>query len=53
VIALGAHDDAPQILACAEVGVAGYVLREAGVGELVEVLREIERGELRCTRSRR
>jgi len=48
-VALGLRDDAPQILACAELGVSSYVLRDAGVDELVDVLRATERGEVRCS----
>jgi DNA-binding NarL/FixJ family response regulator len=49
IVAVGVLDDAPQIIACAERGVAGYALREAGIDELVAVLRAAERGEAVCT----
>jgi two-component system nitrate/nitrite response regulator NarL len=48
IVALGVRDDAPQIVACAELGVAGYVLRDATVEELVQVLWDTARGEARC-----
>jgi DNA-binding NarL/FixJ family response regulator len=49
IIAVGLNDDAPQIVACAEFGVASYVLRDASVDELVDALWASQRGETKCT----
>jgi DNA-binding NarL/FixJ family response regulator len=45
VVALGVPDDGPEIVACAEAGVSGYVSREASLAELAEALRSALRGE--------
>jgi DNA-binding NarL/FixJ family response regulator len=49
ILAMGLNDDAPQIVACAELGVSGYVLRDASVDELVDALWASQRGETKCT----
>jgi two-component system nitrate/nitrite response regulator NarL len=49
VIAFGVRDDPSEIIACAEVGVAGYVTSDAGADDLVAVLAAVERGESSCT----
>jgi DNA-binding NarL/FixJ family response regulator len=43
-----AAEDEDEVLACAEVGVAGYVARSASVEELVAVLRSAALGEVCC-----
>jgi DNA-binding NarL/FixJ family response regulator len=45
VVALGVPDSEPHVLACAELGIAGYVPREGGVDELVTVVRRVAGGE--------
>jgi two-component system, NarL family, nitrate/nitrite response regulator NarL len=37
-----------DVIACAEAGVAGYVSRSASAEELVDTVRSVARGELRC-----
>jgi two-component system, NarL family, nitrate/nitrite response regulator NarL len=45
VVALGIVEDSPEIVACAEAGVGGYVTREASLAEVGEALRSAVRGE--------
>jgi len=49
VVALGVPEIEQEVLACAEAGIAGYVAREAGVGELVTAIESVGKGELLCT----
>jgi DNA-binding NarL/FixJ family response regulator len=49
VVALGVDDDDSAILACAEVGVAGYVTREGSRKELSATILAASRGELECS----
>lgn len=48
VVALGVADTS-DVLACAEVGAAAYVLRESSVDELVATITGAAREELRCS----
>lgn len=45
VVALGVPEDSPQVVACAQAGISGYVSREASLAELGDVLRRTVRGE--------
>jgi len=49
VVALGIRESEQDLIACAEVGVAGYVPRAASVQDLVTVLEGVGRGELFCS----
>lgn len=49
VVALGVKEDGPDVVACAEAGVSGYVSREASFDELAEALRAAVRGEAPCS----
>ena len=49
VVALGAPEDAPTVVACAEAGVHGYASRDATLEELADVLRAAMRGEAVCS----
>jgi len=49
VVALGVADDAPELVACAEAGICGYVSREASMAELADALRSVLRGEAACS----
>ncbi len=49
VIGLAVPDREPEILACAEAGVSGFVPRDATLDHLVETLRSAIGGELRCS----
>ena len=48
-VALAAPESDAQIVACAEVGISGYVPREATLEQLVETLRAVRRGEAVCS----
>lgn len=49
VVALGVPEDGPEVVACAEVGVAGYVSRDASLEDLGEALRSAIKGEVACS----
>ena len=49
VIILGMPDVTDEIMACIEVGAAGYVLKEASFEYLVETIRSANRGESFCS----
>jgi len=49
VIILGMLDVTNEIMACIEVGAAGYVLKEASFDYLVETIRSANRGESFCS----
>jgi two-component system nitrate/nitrite response regulator NarL len=48
IVALGMHGE-DQVMACAEVGIAGYVDRDASLADLVATVRSVARGELLCS----
>jgi two-component system nitrate/nitrite response regulator NarL len=48
VVALGVPEDGPEVVACAEAGISGYVSREASLDDLAEALRCTLRGEAPC-----
>jgi two-component system, NarL family, nitrate/nitrite response regulator NarL len=45
VVALGVLEDGPEIVACAEAGISGYISREASLNEVGDALRSAVRGE--------
>ncbi len=45
VVALGVPEDGPEVVACAEAGICGYVSRDASLLELADALRIAIRGE--------
>jgi two-component system nitrate/nitrite response regulator NarL len=49
IVALAVPETEPHVLACAEVGVVGYVPREGSIDDLVSVVRLAARGEARCS----
>jgi two-component system nitrate/nitrite response regulator NarL len=49
VVALGAPDEGPEVVACAEAGITGYVPRDATLDDLAEALRCTMRGEASCS----
>ncbi len=49
VVALGVPDGAPEVVALAEAGIAGYVSREATLEDLGDALRAALRGEATCS----
>ena len=49
VVILGMVDLTDEIMACIEAGAAGYVLKEASFGHLVETIHSVQRGESFCS----
>ena len=49
VVALAVAESEQDVIACAEAGIAGYVLRDASLEELVATVQSAARGELRCS----
>lgn len=49
IVALGVLKRDGDVIACAEAGIAGYVFRDASLGELVASVESAARGELRCS----
>lgn len=45
VLALTAYDDDQYVLALLDAGAAGFMLKDAGAGELLEAVRAVSRGE--------
>jgi DNA-binding NarL/FixJ family response regulator len=51
VVALGLLDSEAEVLAAAESGASGFVLRDACLDELIDCLETVARGDLRCSPS--
>jgi DNA-binding NarL/FixJ family response regulator len=49
VVALGVREVEGEVIACAEAGVAGYLLRQQSLAELTQVVQSVARGETLCT----
>lgn len=49
VVAFGVSGSSGEIVACAEAGAKGYVTRDDGREELLDVLESVARGETRCS----
>lgn len=49
IVALGMHESETEIIACAEVGVAGYVPRGGSLSDAFEAVEAVARGEMRCS----
>jgi DNA-binding NarL/FixJ family response regulator len=49
IVALGMHESETEIIACAEVGIAGYVSRGGSLSDAFEAVHAVARGELRCS----
>jgi two-component system, NarL family, nitrate/nitrite response regulator NarL len=49
IVAFGVTGSSSEIVACAEAGAKGYVTRDNGREELLEVLDSVARGETRCS----
>lgn len=45
VVALGVPEEGPEVVACAEAGISGYISREASLSEVGDALRGALRGE--------
>lgn len=49
VVALGIADVDTEVIACAEAGLAGYVVRDDTIDRVVTVIEDVHRGELACS----
>ena len=49
LVAIGINDSDSDLLACAEMGIAGYVTRDSSVEELSEAIQSAANGELICS----
>jgi DNA-binding NarL/FixJ family response regulator len=49
VVAFGVVDDEREVIHCVEQGVSGFVSRDAGLDQLVEIIQSVARGEFSCT----
>jgi DNA-binding NarL/FixJ family response regulator len=49
IVALGMPEVEAEIIACAEVGIAGYVPRGGSLDDVFEAVHAVARGELRCS----
>lgn len=49
VLAFGVADEWEAVLACARAGAAGFVTRDGRIGELLDAVRRVHRGELICS----
>jgi len=51
IVALGIPEDGQSVVRCAEARASGYVPREATLADLVDCIKAVVRGELRCSPS--
>jgi two-component system, NarL family, nitrate/nitrite response regulator NarL len=49
VVALGISGDEDEVVACAEAGVSGYLLRSESLSQLVATIQSVARGETLCS----
>jgi DNA-binding NarL/FixJ family response regulator len=49
ILALAVPEAEQEVVACAEAGAAGFIPRDASLTDLVRALRDVVRGELRCS----
>ncbi len=49
VIALGLTEREPDVIACAEAGISGYVTRDASLDDLAATIESVARGEMPCS----
>ena len=49
IIALGMAENEAEVLNCAQIGIAGYVTREASIDELLAAVAATARGEVQCS----
>jgi len=49
VVAFGVSGSSDEVIACAEAGAKGYVTRDKGRDELIDVLESVARGETLCS----
>jgi two-component system nitrate/nitrite response regulator NarL len=49
VVALGMAENEAEVLNCAQIGISGYVTREASIDELLAAVEATARGEVHCS----
>jgi DNA-binding NarL/FixJ family response regulator len=49
VVAVGVSETEDEVIACAEAGVAGYLLRGESLADLLKTIRSVRRGEALCS----
>jgi len=49
VIVLGASESEEEVIACAEAGAAGYLMRDGSLDDLVAIAQSVTRGETLCS----
>jgi two-component system nitrate/nitrite response regulator NarL len=49
ILAVGVHETASEVLACAAAGIDGYVPMDAALGDMVAAIENVVRGELACS----
>jgi len=49
IVALGMPEGETQVLSCAQMGIAGYVMRDGSVEEVVAAIKGAARGEVHCS----
>jgi len=49
VVAFGVVDDEREVISCVAHGVSGFVSREAGLDQLVDIIQSVARGEFSCS----
>jgi two-component system nitrate/nitrite response regulator NarL len=49
ILAIGIHETASEVLACAAAGIDGYVPMDAALGDMVAAIENVVRGELVCS----
>jgi two-component system nitrate/nitrite response regulator NarL len=49
IVALGMAENEAEVLNCAQIGIAGYVTREASIADMLEAVEATARGEVHCS----
>lgn len=49
IVALGVPEHEPELIACAEAGISGYVNRDGSIDDLIAAIDSVARGEMLCT----
>jgi two-component system, NarL family, nitrate/nitrite response regulator NarL len=49
IVALGMAENEAEVLSCAQIGIAGYVTREASIDDMVDAVEATARGEVHCS----
>jgi DNA-binding NarL/FixJ family response regulator len=49
IVALAIREEDSEVIACAEVGIAGYVPRDGSARDAIDVISAVARGEARCS----